>query len=65
MPFSFKVACVVNLKLVFTKFYIICSWVINNNVKNECIETKSFYIFITQDLNKIKNPRHPFVDIGK
>ena len=24
------------------------------------------FLFITQDLNKIKkNPRHPFVDIGK
>ena len=41
------------------------SWVINKNVKNECVETRFFWFLqITQDLNKIKkNPEHPFIDI--
>ena len=39
----------------------------NKNVKNECIETRSFYIFINNSRSKQnkKNPRHAFVDIGK
>ena len=42
------------------------SGVINKNVKDECVETRSFkFLQMTQDLNKIKNPEHPFVDIGK
>ena len=49
-----------------TFFILFRSWVINKNVKNECVETRPFYFLqITQDLNKIKNPTYPFVDIGK
>ena len=34
------------------------SWVINKNVKNECVETMCFWFLqITQDLNKIKKSR--------
>ena len=48
-------------------FILFRSWVINKNVKNECVETRSFLFFqITQDLNTRKKiPEHPFVDIGK
>ena len=58
--------------LMSTKGCVVCeiflilfrSWVINKNLKNECVETRSFLIFaITQDLNQIK--KIPFVDIGK
>ena len=36
-------------------FILFRSWVINKSVKNECIETRSFFKFlqIAQDLNKI------------
>ena len=48
-------------------FILFRSWVINNNVKKECVETRSFlFLQIIEDLNKIlKNPEHPFLDIGK
>ena len=40
---------------------------INKNVKNECLETRSFLIFANNSRSKQneKNPEHPFVDIGK
>ena len=43
------------------------SWVINKSVKNECVEARSFKIFANNSRSKWnkKNPRHPFVDIGK
>ena len=43
------------------------TWVINKNVKNERVETRSFWFLqITVALNKIKkNLAHPFVDIDK
>ena len=36
-------------------------------IKEDLVSTNSqkFGLSITQDLNKIKNPKHPFVDIGK
>ena len=35
------------------------SWVINNRLKNECVETTSFLNFaITQDLDKMKKIPH-------
>ena len=36
-------------------------------IKKEIVETSSFYIFINNSRSKqnLKNPRHPFVDIGK
>ena len=43
------------------------AWVINSNVKNECVATRS-YLFsqITQDLNKIKKiPNTLFSNIGR
>ena len=41
--------------------------ILSENLKNECVETKSFYIFIDNSRSKQnkKNPRYPFVDIGK
>ena len=37
------------------------SWVINKNVRNECLETRSFWFLqMTQDLNKIKKSWTPF-----
>ena len=43
------------------------SWVINKNVKKECIETRFFSIFANNSRSKQnkKNTEHPFVDIGK
>ena len=42
------------------------SWVINKNIKNECVETRSFLIFTNNSRSKQnKNPAHPFADIGK
>ena len=48
-------------------FILFRSWVINNNVKKECVETRSFFIFanISRSKQNKKNPEHPFVDIGK
>ena len=48
-------------------FILFRSWIINKNVKNECVETRSFWFLqINQDLNEIKkNPEHSFVDIDK
>ena len=48
-------------------FILFRSWVINNNVKNEYVETRSFWFLqITQDLKKIKrDPAHLFVETGK
>ena len=48
-------------------FILFISRAINKNVKNECVETRSFYFLqITQDLNKNKKTRtYRFVDIGK
>ena len=42
------------------------SWVINKNVKNECVES-SFFIFAnnTRSKQNKKNPKHSFADIGK
>ena len=40
-----------------SRFFLILfrSWVINKNVKNECVETRSFlFLQVTQDLKKIK-----------
>ena len=36
-------------------------------IKKDLVSTDSFFTLslITQDLNKIKNPIHPFVDITK
>ena len=53
---------------MFRIFFILFrSWVINKNVKNECVETRSFLIFGNNSRSKqnYKNPAHPFVDIGK
>ena len=38
----------------------------NKNVKNECVETRSFSFFANNSRSKqnLKNPAHPFVDIG-
>ena len=35
--------------------------------ENLCVETRSFYIFINNSRSKQnkRNPRHPFVDIGR
>ena len=48
-------------------FILLMSRAINKNVKNECVETRSFYFMqIAQDLNEIKKIcTYPFVDIGK
>ena len=48
-------------------FFILCrSWVINKNLKSECVETRVFlFLQITQDLNKIILKKHSFVDIAK
>ena len=39
----------------------------NKNVNNECVETRSFFIFASNSRSKQneKIPEHPFVDIGK
>ena len=36
-------------------------------IKKDLVSAHSFFtlLLITQDLNKIKNPTHPFVDITK
>ena len=51
-------------KWVFGIFQVLFrSWVINKDVKNECVETRSSFIFAkTQDLNKQTNKksRTPF-----
>ena len=52
-------------KRMFGIFLILFrSWVINKNLKNECVEPGLFlFLQITQDLSKIKKiPKHPFVD---
>ena len=49
-------------------FLILCrSWVINKNVKIECVETRSFLIFANNSRSKQnrKNTAHLFVDIDK
>ena len=48
-------------------FVLLRPWVTNNNVKNEWVETKSFFIFANNSRSKQnkKNPEHTFVDIGK
>ena len=49
-------------------FYILLrSRVINNSVKIECVETRSFFIFANNSRSKQnkKNAAYPFVDIGK
>ena len=48
-------------------FILFISWVINKNVRNECVETRSFYIFVSNSRSKQnkKNPRNTSVDIGK
>ena len=48
-------------------FILIRSSIVNKNVKNECVETRSFLIFANNSRSKQnkKNPAHPFVDIGK
>ena len=40
---------------------------INKNIKNECVETRSFLIFANNSRSKQnkKNTEHSFVDIGK
>ena len=55
-------------KIVFGIFFILFRpWVINENVKNGCVETRSFLIFANNSRSKQneKNPKQPFVDIGK
>ena len=48
-------------KSVFGIFFILFrSWVINKNVKNDCVETRSWFLQITQDLTKIKKSWTPF-----
>ena len=48
-------------KRMFEIFLILFrSWVINKNIKSEFIETRSFLIFATQDLNKIKKTANTF-----
>ena len=52
---------------VFGIFFILFrSWVICKNQK-DLVSAHSFFIFllITQDLNEIKNPENPFLDIVK
>ena len=48
-------------------FILFRSWAINESIKNESVETKSFLIFTNNSRSKQnkKNPAHPFVDIGK
>ena len=48
-------------------FILFRSWVVNENVKNECIETSFFYIFINNSRSKQnkRNPGQTFADIGK
>ena len=49
-------------KRVF-EIFLFRSWVIDKNVKS--LVSVSLFLQITQDLNKIKNFKRPFVDIGK
>ena len=48
-------------------FILFRSWVINKNVKNACVETRSVFIFANNSRFKQnkKNPEHTFVDSGK
>ena len=48
-------------------FILFRSWVIIKNVKNECVENRSFVIFANNSRSKQNktNPEHRFVDIGK
>ena len=54
-------------KVVWNLFTLFRSWVLKKNVKNKCVETRSFFIFASNTRSKQikKNPKHPFVDIGK
>ena len=54
-------------KVVGIFFIFFRTWVINKSVKNECVETRSFFIFSNNPRSKQnkKNSEHPFVDIGK
>ena len=54
-------------KVVRNLFTLFRSWVLKKNVKNKCVETRSFFIFASNTRSKQikKNPKHPFVDIGK
>ena len=48
-------------------FFLFRSWVVNKNLKHECVETRSFFIFGYNSRSKQneKNPAHPIVDIDK
>ena len=54
-------------KGIWDFFILIRSWVINENGFYECVETRSFFIFVDNSRfkKKKKNPEQPFVDIGK
>ena len=40
-------------KSAFDIFFILfTSWVINNNIKNECVETRSFFFFVNNSRSK-------------
>ena len=53
--------------LGFFFFILFRSRVINESVRNECVETRSFLVFPNNPRSKQngKNSGHPFVDIGK
>ena len=48
-------------------FILFRTWVIYKNLKNDCVETRSFLIFTNNSGSKQnkKNPGYPFVDIRK
>ena len=48
-------------------FILFRSWVINKNVKRRVCRNRLFFIFANNSRSKqnLKNPEHPFVDIGK
>ena len=54
-------------KKVLVFFYFLGSWIINTNVKNECVETRSFLIHENSSKSKQdrNNSEHRFIDIGK
>ena len=47
-------------------FILFRPWGINTNVKNQCVETRSFlFLQITQDQSKLKKLPNLFIGIGK
>ena len=53
-------------KRVFGIFFIsLKSWVIKKTGFSECAETRSFSIFAKRSKQNKKNPKHPFLDVGK